>query len=696
MMLIDLKLGRPLAVLLVALGLTTATAAQTPSPITASARWSDAWLPSDEPIVLELSRLPQLGEGRLALVLGNLDVTDVFQRRGTTWTFRPELAVLPAGESELVLYQVADQGSWQELSRLPVKVLTRRGFESRQVTPRLDLQSEGLLDSGGDAEAGAETGLRDVGGQIDLQGQLVRNGWNLRFGANVLATTDRQRALRFASEGEDAPRADLASYALRLARGRTALEVGHLTWGRHPQLIDSFSTRGVAVSLPMGRALRFAGGAFAGSSLVGWDNPLGLSESDHQLVAGRLEIEARPAQPGALTFGVTFLDGSKRPLPGFNQGVIDDREESSGLGLAVDARGWDGRLRFTGRWAESEFVNPADPALAQGADLVAVRPETREGRSASLAVDLLRDVAVGPRHRLGGTLELRHEQTDPQYRSLGALGILADRRHDQATLNGTLGPVALSVSHSEARDNLDDIPSILTTRTDRDAASLTLPLADLPAERAPWLPMLSAAFDRTHQRGDGIPVDSGFNASHVPDQVSDNRNLGLEWSGARWRLGWMVNGSDQDNRQPGRQGNDFETRVQEVNGWFSLNPKIDLGIALGLEASDSQATGEETENQRIGLDLAWRPAERWAFAARLSLNDGEILAPDGRAESESFTGNAEGTYRFEHRRGEHHGIGGQLFLRFSSQAYEAVDRRFSLFEDRDSWTLRAGINLSLF
>src|SRR5439155_19307049 len=83
-------------------------------------------LPANAAIELSLSRPLAPDEGELALVVGGVDVTAVSQRSPSRITYQPTALMLPAGETELVLYSRA-HGRWSEIRRLSVRVLAAAG-----------------------------------------------------------------------------------------------------------------------------------------------------------------------------------------------------------------------------------------------------------------------------------------------------------------------------------------------------------------------------------------------------------------------------------------------------------------------------------------------------------------------------------------------------------------------------------------
>jgi hypothetical protein len=448
----------------------------------------------------------------------------------------------------------------------------------------------------------------------------------------------------------------------------------------------------VRLRLPLGGAADVSLAAMNGTSIVGWDNILGLARNEHRIAAGTLGLELRPARPGALRLELTGLDGSVLPESGFGEGAITDREENDGWSLRVLAAAGD-RLRLDAAWAESAFDNPLDPFLARGADLVPVERETKTARYLDLAWTLLR------RQREDGrVLELavdaHHRRAEPLYRSVAAF-VQADVEETGGQLRLLWGGLSALLSHGESRDNLDDLPSVLTTDTRRTAWSLQLPLVDLlrRGEPSPWMPLVALSGDRTHQEGEGVPVDGGFSASHVPDQVSLSHQASLQWTGGRWNLALTGTASEQDNRQPGREAADFDHTGVGVALFTSPLARLDLGLDLRRERQENLELGELTRTDVVALQWTLRLPARHVLAGNLSWTDGRT--DPGIRTSEDWVGDAQWSWSFEHRR-RTHGLSGRLYLGGSWREAEAVDHLFGFADRRDGWQVRAGTTLSLF
>jgi hypothetical protein len=658
------------------------------------------WVRRDGTVELVLSRWPATDEGQIAVVVGNQDRSELFRRTDRGLAYRPELLPLPPGQSEVVVYLVDPRGRWTQLGRFPLRVLQRGGVEAAAFAPRLDLgvKAQVYETHAPAGNAPPRDDFQDGTFQLALAGSAQRAGWTLSPTMDVVGTSFRGEALRFGSEGERAPQVDLARYGLRLARGEASLQVGELVHGEHRLLMQSFSSRGLALSVPVGGRARLSLIAANGSQIVGWDNLLGVAESRHRVLTGTLGVELLK-RPGGLRVDGSWLDGSLLPVSPFNQGLVTDAETARGWGLRLLAATPSQRLRLDGGWARTRFDNPADPTLAQGNDLVAVEAESRDARYLDLTLGLL----ARPLPRVGqttATLTLRHSRVEPLYRTIGAF-VQADRDGNGADLAVQAGPAALLLSWDAFEDNLDRIPSITTTRNRRQTANLALPLGQLwPSGAGPrnWLPLLSWSFDRNHQYGLGVAPGSGMRPDQIPDQVSRNEAAALDWQAGGLRLGLRLGDTRQDNRQPGRERADFDTRTETLTAGGSLGRALDLGVELGRERTDNVELASERELRRWGLDLTWRVLPRLTLAAAVSRT--RDVDDAGPAEGHAWNSDVQLVWAFERRRaatsGGAHGGTGQLFVRWLDQRADSRQPTFGFATETEAATVNAGINLSLF
>jgi hypothetical protein len=656
----------------------------------------DEWVRRDDAIELTVAPFPAREEGRLAIMIGEADLSELFTPTGEGLRYQSHLMPLPPGQNEIVAYLVRPQGDWVEIARLPLKVLRKGGLERVAITPRMDIQGKGQFDEKRAPDDGSPANTYEDGTvQGDLRVELERSEWILSSELNVVGVTNIQEALRFGTEGEDADKIDLSRYAIRLTRGEGFVEVGHVLYGNQQHLIGSFSSRGVTAKVPLGSFIDLSGVVMNGTSIVGWNNFLGLSRSEHQIAALTLGGELVPSQKGALRVEGTWMDGSLAPESSFNQGSINDKETSEGWGVRVLSNTMSSRISVDAGWARSRFVNPFDPLLAQGDDLVAVEEEDRDARYLTARFAILQSLEVGENLYTDLSIGVQHERVDPQYRSVATFA-QADNERNGADLSWMLGAFSMQIGHSENEDNLDRVPSILTTKTKNSSASLSLALPQMLASspRATLWPNMSYGFNRTHQYGLDVPENSGFSESHVPDQISRSHNASLQWSGSKWRFGYSLNYSTQDNRQTERENNDFSSLN---HGWsIGLTPvtPLDIGLDLSRERAFSFADARKDYNRRYGVTLGWHITPSFDFNGSFSHNESENDPKTSESEGELI--DAQLSYRFEWRRGDVHGVSAQAFVRYSDQDFASIDTQFGFATANATRTINGGLSLSFY
>jgi hypothetical protein len=653
---------------------------------------SSEWIDRDSALRLDLDRALDPTEGRLAVLLDVTDITELFAVEGTSLTYRPDLLPLPTGRHELKVFRINAQGAWIELANLPIAVRRVAGVEQIEGGVALNIQGTSQFDGGGTPQA-PET--FDRGGlSLDFTGSLARRGWTGRANVSTLGTTERNEALRFGERGENADLYDLSSFLFRLEKEATFFELGHVSYGQHRHLISGFSGRGLNFGIDLGRGGSLTAGAMSGQSIVGFDQILGFDDSQNRVLTLGYGVDFIATRPGALRLDLDFVDATRLPFGSFNQGVVNDSEENEGWGVRFGASTKNQRLSLRAGFARSDFRNPEDPFLSQGFDLVPVEAEERDAQFADLDIALVQGKQLKENWDFSLNLGLRYERVDPQYRTVTAY-TQADIEQTAADLTATVGAISAQVGHQRSEDNIDEIESILKTKTRRSNANVSLPLPMLfGGEPRIWLPSLTLGYDRTHQFATGQPINSDFNATnHLPDQVNVNHIANLDWQGNRWQFGYSFNTSDQDNRQPGREANDFQNTSHALRLSLAPHQKFDLGFEVSRDRAESLAASRIDQNDREGVNFLWRPTQRFSLSGNHSLTE---TTDDPRTmRIEATVSNAEAAYRFDWRPQAKHGGSAQLYLRWANQEIDSADTVFDLSFFQDEWTLTAGLNLSL-
>ena len=139
------------------------------------------------------------------------------------------------------------------------------------------------------------------------------------------------------------------------------------------------------------------------------------------------------------------------------------------------------------------------------------------------------------------TATLRYAYADALYRSLGTY-LDANLETYIAGLDGRIGDVGTQLTYTWGQDNVDDIPTLLTTRTRGWIFALSVPFKTMfgnPESPSWWIPDAAYALERVHQEAVNTPDPelSGFDdPSQLPDQVTRVDAFDLIWAGQQLGL----------------------------------------------------------------------------------------------------------------------------------------------------------------
>ncbi|MEO6326055.1 MAG: hypothetical protein ABIT01_20000, partial [Thermoanaerobaculia bacterium] len=657
------------------------------------------FVPRNAVLLLRASRKITEAEGRFAVLLGALDVTDLFLRTSEGLSLGQNLVRLPSGTSELVVYAIGADGVWSEAGKIPLKVLTVAGLESAEVKPKLDLGLAGTLDEGEFPEPETENPRRrfqDFTGQLGLEAKLVKSGWTMSTSVQASAFSNQQQALRFSLLGEDAPKVDLASYVVQVQKGKTSLTVGQVSFGQDKYIINSFSSRGLVATVGLGRVIDIAAAAMSSVAIVGYENLLGLESANNRFLSARLGLEFLPAAPGALRLEATVLDTEVRPQARFQEGVVDDAEKSRGLGLRALASVFAQRVRIEGGVAYSKFTNPPDPTLNPNGEAIPVKEVTKRAEYATVSADVLRDLVLGTTARGSIGVVVRYDRVDPLFRSPGASN-QADLEQAGVELNTILGPAAIQLGAQVQKDNLNRLPTLLTTRSRRQNATVTLPLAALltPTKPSVLLPQLGYTFQRAEQVGSVDLVAGEFTPTFVPSQASITHAGTADWNIGPFRLGYRLTLGLVDNRQEEREGADSSNLGNAVQLGVNPHPTLQLSGELSFERQRNDEPLQIQKTNRVAGQASWAFTKLTSLAA--NFNRTVTQDDSGANRTESLAGDGTITLRIAAtNRTQKHGISGQAFLRYG---YQESYTRSSLAPDittRRQWVFSSGLTMSLF
>lgn len=665
--------------------------------------FGEGWVEPTAQIRLQLDGPLPGGARSIAIFIGTLDATAMFHESAPgEFTYLAPQAPLPSGEQELIVYSVIDRAQWREIGRAPLRVLTASGFQQVEITPQLEVSIDMQNDQGtsGDAFPPERRTYQDLHMRAGLTTLHQRQDLTVTSRFSVVGTSFRKAALRFGTKGEDAPKIDLSDYLVEVQVDQTRAQLGHVSYGNHPLLLNGLSNRGVLVEHRFNEVLDASFSSQSGVSIVGYDRLLGIGDSESRFSAATVGVELLPERPGGLRAELSYVTAEVPAVSNFGVGQVPVSEQSSGYGIRLTGMSESARLRGDFNFARSSYTNPTDSSLEfDGTPIVDVEETTNNAYSGRVEYDLFVGQPIGEHRQLNLTAFGSYEQVDPQYKTLAAFPN-SDRRQGIAGVNARLGDISLQAQYSMSRDNLENIPTILTTKTNSYQLNLAGPLRavfDAQAEQNRWWPMFRVAAHRVHQYAGNAPAtaDSDFNnTSHLPDQISTSANVGLDWNFEQWDFGYQFAYSLQDNRQTGRELADFRNKEHSVNAVYRATERLTLGARVGRSENYEREFSLTRESDTFGANVDWRLTDRLSVSG--SYDNNRNTDDLGLASSKNDNLNTQLVYRFELPGPEGRKLPGQAFVRYARQFNESSDNVFGFNSSATTWALNSGVSLTIY
>jgi hypothetical protein len=511
-------------------------------------------------------------------------------------------------------------------------------------------------------------------------------------------STFQSEALRFGSLGDKAPQIDLSSYLAQAQLGRTKIAIGHTSFGSSRHLINSFSSRGITVTVPVTKRFDFSAAVMNGTNVVGYGNFFGLGKSKHQLHSATVGVELLPERPGGLRLEFSGIRAYIQGLNSFSQGSVNDVERSNGGSFRLIATDKSGRFKFEGGFARSRYRNPADPLLYQGTNTLAVPFLTRNARYVDVSVDVLRGYSLTKSKQVSLNVAVRHEQVDPLYKSLGA-SAQADKHQNDFQISGSVGEINFQAGHGRFNDNLKHIASILQSLTRSRQYSVALPAAALwggTSSTSKFLPRLSYSRSETHQFGAAIPVNGGFETDpgSVPNQFSTNQSINAEWQFQKVTVGSSYNRSFTNNHQQGRERSDFLNQTTTARVGFNPTTTLNLTFDLNRDSASDLESLTLVRTWRVGSTVGWNFNKHISWTAGVS----NTIAGD-RARTNGSR-NTEFESQFAYRIGREGSgmkkVQTQMFIRYADRYARSHDLLFQTSNLTRVKILNGGLNITFF
>ncbi len=699
--------------------------AQSSDPLTVTTNFTGRKLGPSDTVELSTDRPLRNDEGRLVMFIDTTDVTSLFAAESGLRRLTPGIYRLPVGESTLRVYLVGSETQWRLIGEFPLSVerspdvkiepgstsVANAGQPENGSSPDADSLKVGFtpttsinvkgqnqtrtfpLESAPDPNP-----FTDLDGQSSLELKVSRRNWAISNKFDFVGVSARRNAIRFGELQNEAPLIDLSSYLVELTAKRFKMNLGHISFGSNRHLINSFSSRGVSATVPVGPGNELSFAAMNGTSIVGYDNFLGATRRNHSVIGAGFAREFVKERPNGFRLEFSVTRGSLLPLTNLNQGAVNDAETSFGFGFRLLGSDKKQRLRWEGGVTRSRFTNPQDPLLDQGQSVVAVKETWRTARYAEVSFDVIQGMNLWKEKKLKVTGTYRHEEIEPLFRSIAAQ-TQPDKAKNQFEVSASFGEMNLVFGNLRERDNLADIPSILRTLNRRNSVNFALPLNSFftPAKPKKWLPAVSYTFEHVHQFGAAIPTNGDFDdPSQIPNQHNFVHGFNAQWSvSEKVSFGYRVSHAFADNRQPGRELADLRSGVQGMTMGLKVSRDFDLDIEVSREFQTNLEVARTDETIRIGPKVVWRTPflKNSVFSANLSATAAGDTGNLNDSRNAEF--DIQWAYRFTLGKEKFKKLDTQFFIRYANRYGSTFERLFlnNAFNKTESFNFGLSFNI---
>jgi hypothetical protein len=690
----------------------------------------------------------------IAVFLGDTDVTAKIKIEGQELVYQSNLLPLPVGEQPLTIYLTKSADNWETLATFLIKVEptvaqsptppandstpstpaaqsplppapaqdsttpatppsslpTTPGKDSTSpataqspsrppeniftVKPKFtaNLKSQILENRTADAGASQRPSALDLSFTGGLSSKYKSGSTTIDGSFNVVGSTFQPDALRFNQLQGRASQFDLSEYIVDLTDTNNKFSVGHVCVGNHPLLFNNLCTRGVSGKAQLNNFADISVGRVSTTKIVGFENILGIDRSENSLTGASLGLQLMNNAADGVRLETTLFGGSRLPEAGFDVGEVVDAEESNGIGWRLTGTNDTGRWKADAGFARSTFTNIAvnDPQLTGGLNVVPLQSVTKNAWYAETNYELLKNLPLDAKRKLSLNANLRVEQADPQFGTIGAV-VNADRLQTQYGLNATIAGATVQLQQTNFEDNIVNIPNLLKTQNRSTIVGLTFPLQSFLEIKNQLLPTISYNYQQTSQLGSiAAALEGGFNqASQIPDQSNAIHKLGLSWDTPDIVFNYKFSSSFDDNRQLGRETADFRRLNHQLS--VDLKPTPQFRLNLGYNFTNSlnieQNLTRFTNSPTLGASWEFKPDLTLAFNYNRN-ND-----TDSRGESSTDENGLELllTWNFRSNFLDRENPG-SVFLRYGRQS--AQNRSGIINTDKTVNIINAGVSWS--
>ena len=180
----------------------------------------------------------------------------------------------------------------------------------------------------------------------------------------------------------------------------------------------------------------------------------------------------------------------------------------------------------------------------------------------------------------------------------------------------------------------------------------------------------------------------------MPDQIGTNQGLSADWQIEKWRIGYRLNHSFQNNRQAQAANFDFVNLVNGVSVGVSASNSLDVNLDINAESAGNKGASTTDRTLRFAPTINWRMTKEATFSSSISTTLAEDDAETKRNRNVEF--DMQWGYRFGIEKDRFRKMQGQFFIRYANRYGRTRNTPIQLNDLQKVQIVNLGLSITLF
>jgi len=377
-----------------------------------------------------------------SLEVDNIDVTPTVELIDNSAVFKPPQP-LASGLHSFRLVEYTEDGSILELGYWEIEIRSSSLYREADANIQANLSVYGINDDL--PEEQSQNGVVGDGSAI-VEGIISDEAWAIAANAQFLFNSE-------AFEPTSSKKLELGEYIVSGEAGVFRADLGNQSVGPESLVMQNFRRRGLSALVDLASVnSRITGFALSSQEAAGINGATGLDDSDNLIHGLLIETQPFTENPEHLYLAVEYIAG-KGSTAGISTGDAAQASEGDTVGIIADSSLFSNQLRIRAEYADATTDFDGSGAL----------PETSDNAHHLLINYSPNQLAVAS---INLNLGIENKKVGTFYNSLANPGLPSDKELIRTYVNTTWKEVSLDLSYANEEDNVSDLNTIPTIKSD--------------------------------------------------------------------------------------------------------------------------------------------------------------------------------------------------------------------------------------